>query len=71
MAFKPDPQNDLRHATKLSRTYQALAALDRRNGRVEDASTLDARRIEMWRHWQAKLPNNPFVLQQIAAATPH
>ena len=70
MAFKPDPQNDLRHATKLSRTYEALAALDRSNGRADDAANLEARRTEIWRHWQSKLPNNPFVLRQIAAANP-
>ncbi|MCU1336179.1 MAG: serine/threonine protein kinase [Bryobacterales bacterium] len=71
MAFKPDPQNDLRPATKLSLTYEALAALDRLNGRIDDAAALEARRIEIWRHWQSKLPNNPYVLQQIAAAVPH
>jgi tetratricopeptide (TPR) repeat protein/predicted Ser/Thr protein kinase len=70
MAFKPDPQNDLQHATKLSRTYEALASLDRRNGRADDAANLEARRIEIWRHWQSKLPNNAFVLRQIAAALP-
>jgi tetratricopeptide (TPR) repeat protein len=70
VAFKPDPQNDLKHATKLSRTYEALASLDRRNGHAEDAATLEARRLEIWRHWQSKLPNSPFVLQQIAAAIP-
>jgi tetratricopeptide (TPR) repeat protein len=71
LAFKPDPQNDLQHATKLSRTYDSLAALDRRNSRAEEAANLEASRIEIWRHWQSKLPNNSFVLRQIAAATPH
>jgi tetratricopeptide (TPR) repeat protein len=71
MSFKPDPQNDLQHAAKLSQVYGSLAALDRRNGRAEDAATLDARRSEIWRHWQSKLPNSPFVLRQIAAGTPH
>ncbi|HSP67997.1 MAG TPA: hypothetical protein VLN48_09735, partial [Bryobacteraceae bacterium] len=67
MAFKPDPQNDLQHAARLSQTYDSLAALDRRNGRAQDAAILGARRSEIWRHWQSKLPNNPFVLHQIAA----
>ena len=70
IAFKPDPQNDLRHASELSLTYGALASLDRRNGHAEDAAILETRRLEIWRHWQSKLPNNPFVLQQIAAAVP-
>jgi tetratricopeptide (TPR) repeat protein len=68
MAFKPDPQNDLRHAVKLSRTYEALAALDRRNSRPEQAAALDARRLEIWKHWQTKLPNSSYVLRQLAAA---
>ena len=31
LAAKPDPENDLRRATKLSRIYEALAGLHRRN----------------------------------------
>ena len=68
MAFKPDPQNDLPNVFKLSRTYEALAALDRRNGRPEEAAALDARRLEIWKYWQTKLPNSPYVLRQLAAA---
>jgi hypothetical protein len=29
---------------------------------------MDAQRREMWQYWDRKLPNNPFVLGQIAAA---
>ena len=68
MAFKPDPQNDLPNVFKLSRTYEALAALDRRNGRPEEAAALDARRLEIWKYWQTKLPNSPYVLRLLAAA---
>ena len=69
MAYGPDPQNDLRHAISLSRAYSALGSLDRRTGRFIDASRLDALRLDLWKHWNNKLPNNPFVIHQLAAAT--
>ncbi len=40
------------------------SAADSRKDRL--ASTLEARRLELWRHWERKLPNNPFVLRQLA-----
>ena len=67
MAYKPDPQNDLRDATKLSRTYASLANLERRIGRDPDAADLDTRRLQLWQQWNLKLPNNPFILRQLAA----
>jgi hypothetical protein len=27
---------------------------------------LDQNRLDLWRHWDRKLPNNPFVERQIA-----
>jgi hypothetical protein len=29
---------------------------------------LEARRLELWRHWDAKRPNNNFVRRQLEAA---
>src|SRR5215472_7595205 len=67
MAAKPDALNDLRDAPKLSQIYEALAQLYRRTGDVVKAETLEDRRRQLWQHWDRKLPNNPFVLRQIAA----
>ncbi len=67
-ANESGPRNDLPGAAQLSSIYGALAALDRRLGRSGDAEGLDARRLDLWRSWDRKLPHNPFVLRQIAAA---
>ena len=64
MAWKPDPQNDLRDATCISRTWTALANLLRRTGRTEEAVRLEAQRTELWKHWNDKLTNAPFLLRQ-------
>jgi len=64
MAWKPDPQNDLRDATCISRTWTALANLLRRTGRTEEAVRLEAQRTDLWNHWNGKLPNAPFLLRQ-------
>jgi hypothetical protein len=37
-------------------------------GRISEAATLENNRLELWRHWDGKLPNNPFVQRQLAAA---
>jgi tetratricopeptide (TPR) repeat protein len=63
-AWKPDPQNDLRDATCLSRTWTALANLLRRTGRTEEADRLEVQRTELWNHWKDKLPNAQFLLRQ-------
>jgi tetratricopeptide (TPR) repeat protein len=64
MAWKPDPENDLRDATSISRTWTALAILLRRAGRTEGADRLEAQRADLWNHWDAKLPNAQFLLRQ-------
>jgi serine/threonine protein kinase len=64
MAWKPDPQKDLRDATCISRTWTALAILLRRTGRTEEADRLEAQRTELWNHWNSKLSNAPFLLRQ-------
>jgi len=68
MASKPDPRNDLRHATKISGIYQALAELNRRNGESGKSESMFAIRVELWRHWDQKLPRNTFVRRQLDAA---
>jgi len=64
MAWKPDLQNDLRDATCISRTWTALANLQRRAGHPEDAVRFEAQRADLWNHWNAKLPNAQFLLRQ-------
>jgi hypothetical protein len=65
MASQPKAQSDLAHATSLSHLYADLAALHRRAGQDAAGMAIEARRLELWRHWERKLPNNPFVLRQI------
>jgi len=64
MAWKPDPQNDLRDAVCISRTWTALANLLRRTGRTEEAVRLEAQRTDLWNHWNEKLPNGQSLLRQ-------
>ncbi len=66
MAAKPDVLNDLRETPKLARIYEALAGLYRRTGETPKAESMEARRLELWRHWDRKLPKNPFVVRQLA-----
>jgi serine/threonine protein kinase len=63
-AWKPDPQNDLRDATCLSRTWTAQANLLRRAGRSDEANRLEKQRTELWSHWNDKLPTAQFLLRQ-------
>ena len=67
-ASNPQPRTDLRHANGLSRIYRDLGNLHRRAGHFAEAGALDQRRLELWRYWDHKLPNNPFVKRQLAAA---
>jgi len=69
MASKPTPESRLADATDLSNLYGAMAVLHRRARQAELASALAARRLELWRHWDRKLPNNTFVHRQLEAAT--
>ena len=70
MASKPDVLNDLRETPKLSSIYEALSKLYRRTGDTPKAEELEARRLELWRHWGGKLPTNSYVTRQIAASAP-
>jgi hypothetical protein len=70
-AFKPDPQNDLTHANALSRAYAALAKLSRRAGRDTRGEHFAGLRVELWRHWDYKLPNNTLIHRQLECARIH
>jgi tetratricopeptide (TPR) repeat protein len=65
VATSPKPETILTDAVHLSRIYAAKAMLHRRAGQADLASALEARRNELWRHWDRQLPNNPFVLRQL------
>jgi serine/threonine protein kinase len=69
MASKPDPRNDLRDATAISRIYEALAGLHRRNGQPDRAEAMTALRLELWRQWDRKLPHNSFIRRQLGEAS--
>jgi tetratricopeptide (TPR) repeat protein len=68
-AAKPDLVTDLRDATRMSGFYGALTVLYRRTGETTKAANMQARRLELWRQWDTKLPKNPFIHRQLAAAT--
>jgi serine/threonine-protein kinase len=69
MASNPKPQNQLEDATALSNIYRATAQLHRRVKQSSLASSYESRRLELWQHWDRKLPNNSFVRRQIAAVS--
>ena len=68
IAAKPDALNDLRDAPRLSSIYAAIDDLCRRTGDPAGADQMAATRLELWRQWDRKLPNNPFVRRQLAEA---
>jgi len=68
MASKPNPGADLRQANDLSQIYRALARLYRKAGERGAAESLDARRVELWRGWNVRLPGNPLVQRRLSAS---
>jgi tetratricopeptide (TPR) repeat protein len=68
MATKPDSLNDLPHAVGLSRIYEPLAALHRRNGHRERGESFSALRLNLWQHWDRRLSKNVFVRRQLESA---
>jgi serine/threonine protein kinase len=66
-ATQPDPGNDLLNAADVSGVDASFAKLLRRVGRTSEAVKLDESRMALWRHWDGKLPGNPFVHRQLAS----
>jgi tetratricopeptide (TPR) repeat protein len=66
-AFSSDGREDLWTATNLSNIYRPLAGIYRRAGDRDKAREIEARRQALWSGWNRKLPENPFVLRQLAA----
>jgi tetratricopeptide (TPR) repeat protein/predicted Ser/Thr protein kinase len=67
IASKPEPEKNLADAADLSDVYTAIATLYRRANHPSEAGELDARRLALWTTWDRKLPNNPFVIRQLAS----
>ncbi|HLX43738.1 MAG TPA: protein kinase [Bryobacteraceae bacterium] len=70
MATDPEPLKDLRDAPRMSRIYEALGDLYSRTGNPAKAAVMNSHRLDLWRHWQVELPDNPFVRRQLSAANP-
>jgi serine/threonine protein kinase len=64
-----DPQFALEDAVHVSSICESAANAYRRAHRMDRASAMERRRLDLWRRWEQKLPNNPFVRQQREAAT--
>jgi tetratricopeptide (TPR) repeat protein len=68
LAGPPAPNTSLPEAVSLSRLYTSIGSLDRRTGRNDAATTFESKSLELWRYWDAKLPNNSFVRRQLNGA---
>jgi tetratricopeptide (TPR) repeat protein len=66
MAAQPQTLDDLMDATNVSTVYYFMEGIYRRAGDAAKAGEMDARRLELWRHWDAKLPHNSYVQRQLA-----
>jgi tetratricopeptide (TPR) repeat protein len=69
-ASKPEPEANLTDAAALSKIYAGMAVAARQAKQPTQASDAEARRRELWRHWDQKLPGNPFVQRQLAMIAP-
>jgi tetratricopeptide (TPR) repeat protein len=61
-----DAQFSLPDAVHVSIVCSSAAAAYRRADHPDRASATEHRRLEMWQRWAQKLPNNAFVLRQVA-----
>jgi tetratricopeptide (TPR) repeat protein len=64
IAWKLHPDDDLRDATCISRTWTALAILLRMMQRTQEADALEAQRTQLWNHWKSNIPNGEFLIRQ-------
>jgi hypothetical protein len=65
-ASKPDPETNLADAAAFSKIYAGMTAVARQAKQPAQALDIEARRRELWRRWEQKLPGNPFVQRQLA-----
>jgi len=64
-AARWDVENDLQQAHALSLLYQQVGHLQRLTGALDAAAATDAKRVALWRHWDLKRSQNPFVKKQL------
>jgi serine/threonine protein kinase len=69
LASKPAPQTNLGDANELSALYDALVRACRTAGDRTEAETIEEKRLNLWKDWDRRLPNNPFVHRRLAAIT--
>ena len=69
MAARPKPEESLTDALRLSRIYESLASLHRRNGKTDQAQSLSALRLQLWQNWNRRLPKNAYIQRQLEAAS--
>jgi tetratricopeptide (TPR) repeat protein len=67
MAANPKEFDDLRNASKLSLLYKKVAGVYRRTGATAKASSMEARRLDLWDRWDKKLPHNTFIRRELEA----
>jgi tetratricopeptide (TPR) repeat protein len=68
LALHPNPETDLRHASDMSRLYASLAEVDAKLGKHDEEKMFETQRRDLWRQWDRRLPDNPFVHRQIEKA---
>jgi len=64
MAGKPKLETVLADAYHVSSLWAAKAMLQRQEGQVDGAGALEAKRRDLWRMWDNRLPNNTFIRRQ-------
>src|SRR5581483_2148372 len=68
LAWKPSPDTNLVEAVELSCIDELLANIQKKSGQRELADETAARRLALWRHWDEKMPGNPFVRHELESA---
>ena len=63
-----DAEFNLEDAVHVSTLCTSAANAYSRAHRMERVSAMESRRLELWRRWAQKLPNNAFVHQQLKSA---
>jgi tetratricopeptide (TPR) repeat protein len=62
---KQGAQADLSAATQVSNMYDDAASVLHRLGNHDRASAFEKARLDLWRYWAAKLPNNSYVRRRL------
>ena len=68
---KSSAETSLTDAVRQSTIYLETAAVQRRAGLVERASATQDRNLNLWLHWDRKLPHNGFVRRHLPVAETH